>query len=67
MLYGYILIAGGDGLTTSEIFMPATGTFGLKTNMAGPVSSAAALQSGGVLLTGATPQIYPAVSRSFVD
>ena len=57
---GLLLIAGGDGLTTSEIYTPSTGTFGFKTAMLGQVSAAAPLQDGRVLLTGETPQLYPA-------
>ena len=57
---GLLLIAGGEGLTTSEIYTPSTGTFGFKTAMLGQVSAAAPLQDGRVLLTGETPQLYPA-------
>ena len=40
------------------IYRPSTGTFGHKTAMLGPVSSAALLNDGRVLLTGKVPQLY---------
>jgi hypothetical protein len=53
-----VLVAGGDGVTTGEIYAIATGAFGSRTAMLGPISSAALLPDGRVLLTGDTPQIY---------
>ena len=59
---GAVLVAGGDGLTTSELYYPSTGKFGAKATMLGQVSAAAALSGGRVLLLGNPAMIYPSLS-----
>jgi hypothetical protein len=55
---GTVLIAGGDGVTSAEIYRPSIGAFDSKTAILGAISSAALLKDGEVLLTGDVAQIY---------
>jgi hypothetical protein len=57
LIYGQVIVAGGTGTDSMEVYWPDTGQFGYQRTLPGPVSAAATM-SDRVLLTGSSPQLY---------
>ena len=57
LIYGQVVVAGGQGTNSMEVYWPDTGQFGYQRTLPGPVSAAATM-SDRVLLTGSSPQLY---------
>ena len=57
LIYGQVIVAGGQGTNSMEVYWPDTGQFGYQRTLLGPVSAAATM-SDRVLLTGSSPQLY---------
>jgi hypothetical protein len=57
LAYGQVVVAGGDGTNSLEVYWPDTGKFGYGQALAGPISSAATM-SDRVLFTGNPPELY---------
>jgi hypothetical protein len=54
---GQVIVAGGEGTNSLEVYWPDTGKFGYARTLAGPISAAASLGDR-VLLVGSPPQLY---------
>ena len=57
LIYGQVIVAGGQGTNSMEVYWPDTGQFGYQRTLLGPVGAAATM-SDRVLLTGSPPQLY---------
>jgi hypothetical protein len=57
LIYGQVIVAGGEGTNSLEVYWPDTGQFGYLQTMLGPSNAAVSL-SDRVLFTGDPPELY---------